>query len=765
MLQVMSAFFLASLTFFIAMFRAVRHTPQMHSWLWVTGGLTLSGALQSAVLGARAAGFAIPSALVIAFSIGCMTLIMVGLTMAYRFEVSALSRLQESEEHYRFLIDGLAEGVAVIDAQDRVHIANPSAALILGADRRLEEGLPRVGFITEEGTALPADQYPHRVTLRTGEAYPVRVAGLHRQDGLTAWVMVSARPLFMPGSGTPHAAVVSFFDVTEHRAATERLRLQAAALESVASAVMVTDPTGRITWVNPAFTRLSGFAAAEVIGRLQRMIGSDWLKDALSSELWETIHAGRPWTGEVYNRHKDGSVYVVEMTITPIVASSGEVASFVAVMHDISERKRHQEQLQFLSMHDALTGLPNRSALEKQLALQVERAHWGNRGVLFLLDIDNFLLVNETAGYAGGDEIIRRLVELLGEAQAPGRFVARVNGDEFAILLEDASEHDARAFATDLQARVSDSLFRLDGRVFSLSISIGGALMDGNANAEYVQSLAILALDAAKAQGNNHLVLYSSAEERGTRNTGANAMAAHIKEALRENLLVLHYQPIVDLANGKTEHFEALVRMRMADGELVYPDRFLPVAERYGLMPWIDRWVVEQAVGLLERLPNLHLFVNLSGNSLGDQSLLRSIEDRVGTSQVAARIAFEVTETSAIQDPHQVQLWIRSLRDLGCRFALDDFGLGFSSLSHLRTLPADYIKIDRSFVRNLDTDAGNREMVKAICTMAETFGKQVIAEGVETEVVAEALIKLGVGLAQGYLWGRPAPDLIVAQLT
>lgn len=744
------------------MVRVVRNQQALNPWLWVTGGLMLSAGLQTTVLTLRALGYDAPQWAIATLATGGITLIMVGLAKAYRFKVAALTRLQGSEQYYRSLVVGLAEGVIVVDDTDRVHLANATAEAMLGVGGGLE-GEPCVKAIValrEDGTPFPNPELPHRVAIRTGTPGPTVVMGLKRPDQSLVWAMVSARPLVHPGASAPHAAVVSCFDISEHRAAMERLRLQATALEAVANAVLVTDWNGRITFINPAFTRLTGFEPADVIGHSPRMLKSDRHQDSFYQQMWETITAGRPWAGELYNRRKDGSVYLEEMTITPVRTSAGEISSFVAVMKDISERTRHNEQIQFLATHDRLTGLPNRYALDQNLVLHVERARRGHKGALLLLDVDNFLLVNETSGYAGGDEVIRRLAELISQTLPAGAFLARVNGDEFAILLEDCSAQDALAYAMDLQTRVSDFLFRHEGRVFSLSISVGCALVDGSTDAGSVQSLAILALKAAQEKGKNQVVLYTSVDEPGVRQTGAGLMAARIRDALREDRLVLYFQPVVQIRTQLIEHYEVLVRKRTPDGEILLPNAFLPVAERYGLMPWIDRWVVERSAALLERHPDLRLFVNLSGSTLGDQSLLRSIEDRVSHSSISDRLTFEVTETAAIQDPLQVQRWIRSLRELGCRFALDDFGLGFSSLSHLRMLPADYIKIDRSFVHNLDSDPGNQALIRAICAVANTFGKQVVAEGVETEAVARDLESLGVDMAQGYLWGHPSPDLI-----
>ena len=238
----------------------------------------------------------------------------------------------------------------------------------------------------------------------------------------------------------------------------------------------------------------------------------------------------------------------------------------------------------------------------------------------------------------------------------------------------------------------------------------------------------------------------------------ASRWVSRIKAALRENRFVLYYQPVVNLGSGLPEHYEALIRMRDADGTIIAAKDFIPAAERFGLMPQIDRWVVEHVTRVLLETPTCRIFVNLSGASLGDAELLQFIAQHVRESGVSGRLAFEITESAAFTDLAAVQSWIHTLKDLGCRFALDDFGVGFSSFAYLRALAVDYVKIDQSFVKDLDRNPTNRALVQAVKSVATTLGKDVIAEGVETEEHAATLAELGIELAQGYHCGRPEQD-------
>ncbi len=544
----------------------------------------------------------------------------------------------------------------------------------------------------------------------------------------------------------------------------EQILLQTVALENAANAVVITDCSGRVKWTNPAFTLLTGYTAREVCGHTLRILKSGEQSRAFYRQLWETILAGKVWRGEMHNRRKDGSVYIEETTITPVRNPQGEMTHFIAIKQDVTERRRHEEQVRYLAMHDPLTDLPNRRALEDTLQRMVDRSRRGRRGALLIMDLDNFKLVNDTLGHPAGDQLLITLANLLRRTLRPDDFLARLGGDEFAVVLEDVSLPQARATAERLRSEVNEFCFHLGGHTFDLGISIGIAPLDGRLDLPAAQSLADSAMYAAKDQGKNRIVVYPTWSKAETKLAEASQWATRIKDALRQGRFVLHFQPVVRLATGQAEHAEVLVRMQDADGGLIQPGAFIPAAERFGLMPQVDRWVLEKSLHLLQADPDLRLFVNLSGASLGDDSLLDLIEKQIRASGVApGRLAFEITETAAVTDLLRAQQWMGRLCELGCHFALDDFGMGFSSFSYLRALPADYVKIDGSFIRNLDTDPTNRALVQAIKAVAQALGKEVIAEWVESESVAEVLRQLGVEYAQGHRWGVASPDRAISR--
>jgi diguanylate cyclase (GGDEF)-like protein len=438
------------------------------------------------------------------------------------------------------------------------------------------------------------------------------------------------------------------------------------------------------------------------------------------------------------------------------------------------------ERLAYEASHDSLTGALNRREFDRRLASTLTRptADAGRaaalatdgRGALCFLDLDRFKIVNDSCGHASGDLLLRQVTDLIRGLMRAGDDLARIGGDEFAVLLHGTDRDGATAFAERARRAVADFRFVDGGRVFTVGVSIGVVLLTA-AHAEDLGAGALRAADAAcyaaKDRGRNRVHVFEADDGEVEIRQGQVRWAEQVMSAIRTDAFTLYYQPIAAISpGGQPTVGELLIRLRAEDGTLVTPAVFLPAAERYNLLGHIDRWVVGAALAALGRRyaaggsagADEVFSINLSGASIGDEALLQFVRDGLVAHGVPPEvICFEVTETMAITDLDMAIRFINELRALGCRFALDDFGSGLSSFTYLKRLPVDYVKIDGNFVRDLVTDPVDRAMVESVNRIAHEMGLQTVAEFVESDQTLRCLDRIGVDYAQGYAIGRPEP--------
>jgi len=433
------------------------------------------------------------------------------------------------------------------------------------------------------------------------------------------------------------------------------------------------------------------------------------------------------------------------------------------VIHRIGEKNR---RISYQASHDELTGLINRREFERHLEYLIELATSDEREhALLYMDLDQFKIINDTCGHLAGDDFLRQLAVIMKSKLRKADILARLGGDEFGILLMDCPQDKAEDIGEVLRTSVENFHFFWGERSFTAGISIGVVSVSANGMSTAIAlSTADTACYMAKEAGRNRVHIAAVDDHEIIKHRGEVKCVTRIKEALEQDRFCLYCQPVVpvraDLA--LQPHVEILVRMIAADGSLVQPGSFIPSAERYNLMTAIDQRVVTQALGWLEaQVPGSDLpvfMINLSGQSLSDEQLLAYIEGRLSTSRVSpAQLCFEITETAAVSNLASAVEFIETLKQLGCRFALDDFGSGLSSFTYLKRLPVDYLKIDGSFVREIANDPISYAMVKSINDIGHVMGKQTIAEFVETPAILEELKTLGVDYAQGYGIARPQP--------
>lgn len=537
------------------------------------------------------------------------------------------------------------------------------------------------------------------------------------------------------------------------RTQQELLRISKA-VDSASDAIAITDADGRHLFHNHAFLTLFDYSLSEPRALdCQRAVFADakrW------DYIWNSCRAGGAWRGELEMISNGGRRIAMLVRADAIKDDRQAVIGSVWIYTDIQERKRLERELIYLASHDSLTHLRNRRSFTELLEASALQAHRGHLSALLYLDLDHFKNINDTLGHTAGDRMLCEIAVLLGGGLRSSDVLARLGGDEFAVLLAHATLLQAEAVAKKILRLCDEFRYHETGKSFATSASIGIALVDPGLTADEVLARADCACNLAKFKGRNRFEIFRPDDAELARLSNEASLAPLIKDALREERLELWMQPVVPLAGEGPPCFEALLRMRDPVGRLVMPDAFIPTAERLGCMPQIDQWVIRHAVAFLQANPPVCLHVNLSAKSLNEPQLPILIQEILHAAGVEpARLVFEITETAMIVNLAVARVFLQHMKQLGCKTALDDFGSGFTSLSYLRELPVDIIKIDGSFIQRLDADPINQALVRSMNEIAHLLGKQTVAEYVETQAILDTLRSLGVDYAQGWHTGKP----------
>jgi diguanylate cyclase (GGDEF)-like protein/PAS domain S-box-containing protein len=545
-------------------------------------------------------------------------------------------------------------------------------------------------------------------------------------------------------------------------------------LHSIADGVVTTDAAGLIETFNPAAEALTGCDHADAIsrpiGEVLRMVGED-SRAPMENPVTSCLRDGHGSTAAVDGLllRRDGSEIAVAISASPIHDRAGRIAGVVTVFRDMTEQRELSQRLSYQASHDALTNLMNRQELEKRLArVLAGAAEDQSEHALCFLDLDQFKVVNDTCGHMAGDQLLCQISATLQDRMRQRDTLARIGGDEFAVLLEHCPVDQALRIAHELRDTVRDLRFLWQERTFSISVSIGVALLNlATESVATALSAADNACYVAKEKGRNRVYLYQpddlDMQERHTQMQ----WVASLTDALDRNRFQLTYQPIAPLQDTGQErpHYEILLRLVEGDGHLIAPNAFMPAAERYHLMPAIDRWVIRHTIQAFAARhlgkPDAELpiyAVNLSGASLNDDTLVEYIRTLLHEHSVPAQaLCFEITETAAITHLVQATRLIRELKQLGCLCSLDNFGSGISSFTYLKSLPVDFLKIDGHFIRGIVESRADRAMAEAISQVAHVMAMQTVAECTENEQTLRMLKELGVDHAQGYAIMHPRP--------
>ncbi|MFN3532794.1 MAG: EAL domain-containing protein [Candidatus Brocadia sp.] len=543
----------------------------------------------------------------------------------------------------------------------------------------------------------------------------------------------------------------------------QQLRLQGIAMESVANAIFITDCDGRIKWVNNAFTILSGYTAKEAYGKTPRLFKSGKHDTPFYQQVWQTILAGKVWRGEIINRHKDGNLYTVNQTITPLLDTQGKVCHYVAIHEDISDKKEAEERILYMAHYDALTNLPNRILFRDHLELELAHAHRNGRMVaVMFLDLDRFKIINDTMGHVFGDQLLKLVAERLRGCVREGDTVSRLGGDEFTFIIPDiAQPQDVVPIAQKILNAMSPS-FQVEGHEVHVTPSIGIAMYPADANdADGLIKKADTAMYYAKEHGKNTFQFYM--EDLNVSNFERLTLENGLRKALEKGELLVYYQPLIDQNTGQIISMEALTRWLHPSLGMIYPAKFIPIAEETGLIIPIGEWVLMTACAQTRAwhdtgFHTLRVTVNLSARQFKQKNLASTIAHVLQKTHLDPRyLELELTEGILMQNNVEVLSVLHELKALGIRLSIDDFGTQYSSLGYLKRFPIDTLKIDRSFIHDITTNPNDAAIVTAIIAIAESLKLKVVAEGVENEEQAAFLHKLRCNNIQGYVYSHPLP--------
>jgi diguanylate cyclase (GGDEF)-like protein/PAS domain S-box-containing protein len=558
----------------------------------------------------------------------------------------------------------------------------------------------------------------------------------------------------------------------------EKVRAQVT-LESIGDGVITTDAEAHIVYMNSVAEQFTGWRRDAARGRALDEVFRLWDEGTDAAEhypIGDCLHEGRSLRHDGHHllMSREGARLEIQDSAAPIRDRDGSIIGAVVVFHDVSQLQSMARRMAFLASHDPLTGLLNRREFEERLKEVLESARTqGLEHALLYLDLDQFKIVNDTCGHIAGDELLKQLAHHLAREIRSSDTLARLGGDEFGIILERCSVEKAKRIADGLRQFVKDFRFAWQNRSFEVGVSIGLVPIGADAGSlTDVLAAADSACYVAKDEGRNRIHVYQPDDSALAQRQGEMQWVNRLRHGLETNNFDLYCQSIVPVV-GKARggFYEVLLRMR--EQELVLPAAFIPAAERYHLMPTIDRWVVESVFTMLQRcaaqtggvVPVEQLAINLSGQSLGDERFLEFVIDCFVRHHVApTMICFEITETAAIANLTRARDFITRLKRMGCRFALDDFGSGLSSFGYLKTLPVDYLKIAGDFVRDIVDDPVDHAMVEAINQIGHVMQIKTIAESVETPEILKKLRESGVDYGQGFGIDAPRPFHEVLQL-
>jgi diguanylate cyclase (GGDEF)-like protein/PAS domain S-box-containing protein len=659
-------------------------------------------------------------------------------------------RLNLATDEIRAIFDTLGAAVVVLGLDDSIDDCNRRALdwLFDGAERAQIIGRSAKDVCS----CFDILAQMHDASDATGH-----VIRLHDMD----MQIVASRILDEAGQ---HAKTVMLFtDITRQMENERRLQLYAQVFSHVGEGILIADADNRIVEVNAAVSRITGYDREEMIGETPTIIKSGLHEQSFYDELWSTLKQTGYWHGEIFDRAHDGHILPLLQTISEVRDANGTLTHYISVMTDISSLKETETRLDFLAHHDALTKLPNRLLLSDRLDHLIERAQRDKQIIaLLFIDLDHFKNINDSLGHEVGDHLLILAAERLNKLVRRADTVARLGGDEFVVLMESNVSHAAAVRLADKVVTAFRDPFTINGVDLYVGCSIGITVYpeDGE-DAVTLLKNADTAMYSAKDAGRAGHVRYSTALSAASRSKIEFDNA--LRTALRDGGFELHYQPIVDITQGRVVACEALIRWPTGPAGLQMPDAFIPLAEETRLIVPLGEWILHEALSRMsawcaEGIGPDYISVNISAVQLAQPNFSERVITLLQASGVpGSQLQIELTENVLMRDIELCSRVLAHLREYGIRTAIDDFGTGYSSLSYLKQLPIDNLKIDRSFVLDIPGDANDCAIAAAVIGLARTLGMETIAEGIETIEQQDYLMRIGCDKVQGYLHSKPLP--------
>lgn len=667
----------------------------------------------------------------------------------YRAQSSRLDNLLNSS---------LDMSIIVTDMQFNVVYINHDGAEMFEVGKEKKIGMPLdkiVGCDSVNEQSLP--QVREEVQ-RKGEYWFIH---MRSQNQCLHHIESRLTPIFEHGSLVGYTLVSR--DITDKLHTEKRLLLASHVFEWAIEGIMVTDPQGVIQLVNPAFRTITGYSEEEAVGNNPRMLQSNRQPPEFYKNMWGTIIESGCWSGEIWNRRKNGEVYPSRLTISSVKDLNGKVIQYTAVFYDITDIKEKEEKINHRAYHDPLTELPNRLLFKDRLEQSITRARRnGSELAVMFIDIDHFKRLNDTQGHQVGDQFLQligvELRSLLREEDTVSRFA----GDEFTVLLAANNNSEHAIIVAQKILDLFSRPFRLENNEVYLGVSIGIACypQDGN-NPDVLLKNADTAMYHAKEVGRNCYQVFE--QEMETRIKQRVSLESELRKAMGSEQLAIHYQPIINLHSRKITSIEALLRWDNHD-KPVSPDQFIPVAEESGLIVPIGEWVLRQTCRRISEwqvddVTGLAVSVNISARQFREKELLTNIERILIETQINPKqLHIEITETSVMEDMESSIGILQALKELGIQILLDDFGTGYSSLTCLQRFPVDVLKLDHTFIHNIDRDEDSARLAAGIISMAKDLRLEVVAEGVENEAQLRFLEEHGCDMVQGFLFHKPLTE-------